>query len=95
MSKKIKTKLIEKEIDQIVIAQADDDSAWGKPVRVRKAKSASLSIPPELAARAAFLARVHRTKSVEEWLKRVIEERIELEEAAFMGLKQDLTSKVG
>lgn len=45
MSKKIKTKLIEKEIDQIVIAQADDDSAWGKPVRVRKAKSASLSIP--------------------------------------------------
>lgn len=95
MSKKIKTKLTEKEIDKVVIAQADDDSAWGKAIRVRRAKSASLSIPPELAARAAFLARVHRTKNMEEWLKRVIEERIELEEAAFIGLKQDLTSKVG
>ena len=95
MSVKTKKNLTEKEIDRLVIAQADDDSAWGKPIRVRKAKPASLSIPPELAARAAFLAQLHRTKNTEEWLRRVIEERIELEEAAFVGVKQDLTSKVG
>jgi len=90
-----KTKLTEKEIDRIVTSQADDDSAWGKPVRVRRKKSASVSIPPKLAARAAFLAQIHRKKSVEEWLTNVIEERIELEEAAFIGVKQDLSAKAG
>ena len=95
MSIKIKKKLTEKEIDRLVTAQAHDNSAWGKPVRVRRGKPGSLSIPPELAARAAFLAQLHRTKNMEEWLRQVIEERIELEEAAFIGVKQDLTSKMG
>jgi hypothetical protein len=90
-----KTKLTEEEIDQIVVSQVDDDSAWEKPVRVRRAKSASVSIPPELAARATFLAQLHRKKSLEEWLTHVIEERIELEEAAFVGAKQELSTKVG
>ncbi|MDP1715101.1 MAG: hypothetical protein Q8L41_10195 [Anaerolineales bacterium] len=44
--------------------------------------------------RAAFLTQLHRTKNMEEWLRRAIEERIELEEAAFIGDRQDLTSKV-
>lgn len=38
MSKRI-SNLSEEEIDQVVIAHADDDSAWGKPIRVRKSKS--------------------------------------------------------
>ncbi len=91
---KRKKNFSEKEIDALVIAQADDNSAWGKPIRVRNDKPASLSILPELAARAAFLAQLHRTKNTDEWLRRVIEERIELEEAAFMGVKQDFTSKI-
>ena len=90
---KSKKKLSEQAIDQIVTAQADDDAAWGKPVRVRRTKPASLSIPPDLAARAAFLARLHRTRNVEEWLTHVIQERVELEEAAFLGAKQDLAAK--
>jgi hypothetical protein len=57
--------------------QADDDSAWEKPIRVHQAAPASLSIPAELAARAAFLAR----------------ERIELEEVAFVEAKRDLARK--
>jgi hypothetical protein len=64
-------------------------------VRGRKTKAASLSIPPELAARAAFLAKLHRKSNVEEWLTRVIQERIELEEAAFVGAKQELTTRAG
>ncbi|MFH1905858.1 MAG: hypothetical protein ABIL11_00490 [Chloroflexota bacterium] len=56
-------------------------------------KNLSESIPPDLAARAAFLARLHRKTSVEEWLTRIIQERIELEEAAFTGAKQELTTK--
>jgi len=92
MSTRTKTtnKLSELEIDQIVAAQADDDTAWEQPIRVERSKPASLSLPGDLAARAAFLAQLHRTKSVEEWLTRAIQERIELEEAVFVGIKQDL-----
>ncbi len=88
-------KLTEHEIDQAVIAQADDNQAWEKPILVRRTSSASLSIPPELAARAAFLAKLHRKPNVEEWLTRVIQERIELEEAAFTGAKQEMATKTG
>jgi len=93
MTKKIKP--TEKQIDRIVVSQAENDSAWSKPVRARRKKSASVSIPPKLAARAAFLAQIHRKRNVEEWLTRVIEERIELEEAAFVGAKEDLSAKAG
>ena len=95
MSIKNKKTLSDTEIDRMVVSQANDNLAWEKPVRVRKAKSASVSIPPKLAARAAFLAQLHRTKNMEEWLTRVIEERIELEEAAFLGVKKDMTIKAG
>jgi hypothetical protein len=90
-----KKKSTESEIDKSVVKQADDDLAWGKTVRVRRAKGASFSISPELAARAAFLAKLHRKSNVAEWLERVIQERIELEEAAFVGVKQELTSRAG
>ena len=87
--------LSEQEIDGIVVAQANDDSAWEKPVRVHRTRPASLSIPADLAARAAFLAQVHRRTSVEEWLTHIIQERVELEEAAYIGVKHDLAAKVG
>jgi len=95
MSARDKTKrsLSEQEIDEIVVAQASDDSAWEKPIHVRRTKPASLSIPADLAARAAFLARLHRKTSVEEWLMHIIQERVELEEAAFVGVKRDLAVK--
>lgn len=82
-------KLSEEEIDRLVIAQADDDSAWVEPIRVSKSKTAAVSLPSELASRAAFFARLHRETSVEEWLKRIIEERINIEEAAFAESKRD------
>jgi hypothetical protein len=49
----------------------------------------------ELAARAAFLAQLHRKKSVKEWLQLIIQERVELEEAAFVGMKNDFRLKSG
>jgi hypothetical protein len=95
MSTKTKSNLSEQEIDQIVVVQADDDLAWEETVSVRRTKPAPLSIPADLAARAAFLARLHRTRSVEDWLTDVIRERVELEEAAFIGVKQELATKAG
>jgi hypothetical protein len=90
-----KKKPSEREVDQIVTAQANDDSAWEKPVHVRRTEPTSLSIPADLAARAAFLAHLHRTKNVDHWLTRIIQERIEMEEAAFIGAKQDLAARTG
>jgi len=86
-------RLSEAEIDQIVIGQAEDDTAWEAPVRVQHTAPAALALPAELAARAAFLAQLHHTPSVEDWLRRVIQERVELEEAAFVGIKRSLAAR--
>ncbi|MGA9623469.1 MAG: hypothetical protein WBL65_01620 [Bryobacteraceae bacterium] len=61
---------------------AADDSAWEAPIRVKRSKPASLAIPGELAARAAFLARLHREAGVAQW--------VELEELAFTEAKKKL-----
>lgn len=92
-NKTMKKKLSEEEIDDIVISQADNDSEWEEPIHVREAKSTSLSIPAELAARAAFLAHLHKESGVEEWLMRIIRERVELEEGAFVEAKRELITK--
>jgi len=90
-----KEKMSEQEIDRIVETQANEDSAWEKPIHVRRTEPAFLSIPADLAVRAAFLAQLHRTESVEEWLAHVIQERVELEEAAFIEVKQALAAGSG
>lgn len=87
--------LSEQEIDQIIIGQADDETAWDEPIRVQRDTPTDLSIPANLAARAAFLAQLHRTGSLEEWVARVVQERVELEEAAFREVKQALATRAG
>lgn len=86
-------KLSEKEIDQIVILQADNDDAWEDAVKVTKQKETALSLPAILASRAAFFAHLHREASLEDWIKRIIRERLEIEEAAFAGCKKELITK--
>lgn len=91
--KTTKKKLSEEGIDKIVVKQADNDFAWEKPIHVRKTKPTSLSVPADIAARAAFLARLHKEKGVEKWLIHIIRERIEIEEAAFVEAKRDIVAK--
>jgi hypothetical protein len=59
---------------------------------VKRSKPASLALPGELAARAAFLARLHREAGVAQWVERVVRERVELEELAFKEAKRKLAS---
>ncbi len=80
------------EIDKLVTAEANQDSAWEKVVSVRRPKSTSLSISADLAARAAFLAKLHRERRVDEWVERVLRERVEIEESAFTAAKKTLAS---
>ena len=84
-------KLSEQEIDEAVVVQGDDDSAWEQPIHVHKTAPASVSIPADLAARATFLAKLHRETRVQQWLTRIIRERIELEEVAFAEAKREIT----
>jgi hypothetical protein len=79
-------------IDQLVFSQASDESAWDAPVRVTRSEPAALSLPGELAARAAFLAKLHREAGIDKWVERVVRERVELEEFAFKETKRKLAS---
>lgn len=87
-------RLTQDEIDDRVIAQADDDSAWEPPIHVSR-KEAAIGLPANLAQRAAFLARLHRERNLQTWVERVIRERVELEERAFTQARRELASKTG
>ncbi len=83
------------EIDEMVIAHTDDETAWEPPVQVKRSRTASVSFPSSVAERAAFFARIHREKSLESWIKRVVQERLDIEEAAFTGFKKELMAAKG
>jgi hypothetical protein len=80
----------QEEIDQLVVAQADDDSAWETPIHVQPIALPSLPLPTELAIRAAFMARLHRETNVEEWLVHIIQERLDFEESIYGDVKREL-----
>lgn len=86
--------LTEEDVDEIVTAQANDPSAWAKPVHVKRPKGASLTIPSDLAARASFLARLQGSADLDEWVTHILRERIELEEGAFSRAHRDLSTKI-
>jgi hypothetical protein len=87
-------RLTEDEIDERVIAQVDDDSAWESAVHVSR-KQASVALSASLAQRAAFLARLHRERNLQSWVERVIRERVELEERALTQARRELRSRAG
>jgi predicted nucleic acid-binding protein len=64
---KKKNQLAEEEIDELVIAQADDNDAWEESVTVERDSAATLSLPPELASRAAFLPGCTRCLLLNGW----------------------------
>ena len=67
----------------------------GKIDQSSERKSHPRSLPAELAARAVFLAKLHREKNVQSWLARIIKERVEIEERAFSQAKRALSAQAG
>jgi len=84
-------RLMETEIDQIVEAQANDNSAWENPVFVQR-NFAALALPSQIAQKAAYFASLHKEVNSEIWLLRIIQERLDLEEAALNQIKVHLTN---
>jgi hypothetical protein len=84
------TSLSQEAIDRLVVSESEYDSAWEAPVQVKRSEPASLSLPGDLAARAAFLARLHREAGLDKWVERIVRERVELEEFAFSEARKKL-----
>ncbi len=88
-----KKAISEKDIDRAVIAEANDDSAWEAPVSVRKTAPTLVSLPAEIAARAAFVARLHRKTNLEQWITEILQERLAIEENIYSEVKRELSVK--
>ena len=84
---KHKKKLTEEEIDKLVIVEADDMTRWEKPITV---KPTSIRFSPSIIEKAKHLAKLHKARGYQTWLKQIVEERIEQEEKLLSDFKREL-----
>ncbi|MEK6690675.1 MAG: hypothetical protein AABY78_05150 [Nitrospirota bacterium] len=84
---KHKKRLAEEEIDRLIIAEADDMTKWEKPIAV---KPTSIRFSPSIIEKAKYLAKVHKARGYQTWLKQVVEERIKQEEKLLSDFKREL-----
>ncbi len=80
-------KVTEEEIDELVIAEANDMTKWGKPVAVRPTV---IRFSTSVIEKAKYLAKLHNTRGYQTWLKQIVEERIKLEEELLSDIKRGL-----
>ena len=74
-------KLSEKEIDELVIKDANDLSKWETPIEVKPGvKATVIRLNNQLIERAKFFASLYNIQSYQEWLEQIIQERIQQEE---------------
>jgi hypothetical protein len=77
-------------VDELVTAQADDDRAWTAPIFVRRSKPTAVLLSPAQAAQAAYFARLHHARDLDSWVRRVVQERLDWEQAALTVVKRRL-----
>ena len=87
-----KRKLTEGEIDRLVVAEANDMTKWGETVSV---KPTSIRLSPSIIQKAKYLARLHKTRGYQTWIKQVLQERIRLEEEILSGFKKESRAASG
>ncbi len=75
------------QIDDIVAAHADDATAWEDPIHIERMPG-TVALSGELLARVAFFARLHGVADVDEWVAQIIQERLGLEQAIYVGMKR-------
>ena len=82
-------KLAEEKIDEIVTKEAEDLTRWEAPILVKPAGVGSIRLSLETIRKAKHLAKLHKLRGYQAWLKQIIEERIQLEEDILTELKQE------
>ncbi len=85
-----KRKLSEQEKDRYVVAVAKDMTKWEKPIAV---KPTSIRLSPTIIEKAKYFATLHKARGYQSWLKRIVEERIRMEEEIVSDYKR--ASKAG
>ena len=83
-----KKKLTEEEIDEIVTKEADDLTKWEEPIFIKPAGATSIRLSSETIKKAKYLAKIHKFRGYQTWLKQIIEERIRIEEEILTELRQ-------
>lgn len=83
----------ESAIDELVTAQANDERAWTAPIHARRTKPIAISLSPSLATQATYFARLHHERDLDSWVRRVVQERLDWEQAALAVVKRRLRRK--
>jgi len=89
--KKNSKKLTNEQIDEIVTKESDDLSKWEEPIEVKAPQAVLLRLSPELIQKIKFLATIHKTDNYQNWLEKIIKERIQLEDELLDSIKEDFT----
>jgi len=89
--KKNSKKLTNEQIDEIVTKESDDLSKWEEPIEVKAPQAILLRLSPELIQKIKFLATIHKTDNYQNWLEKIIKERIQLEDELLDSIKEDFT----
>ena len=88
--KNIKTSKKDKTVDDIVIKEANESSAWDSEKKVTpKLSPTSIRLSTRTIERAKFFAKVHKERGYQTWLKRIIEDRINTEYELFRRLGKE------
>lgn len=83
----MKRKLSQKEIDDLVIAQADDDRHWGRWAAVNPSKPVSIRLSEKTIAALKLLAKLRHEKGYQTLLKKWIDERLVYEHRILQALR--------
>lgn len=77
---KARGRYTEREINEIVTADAESMSKWDTPTKVKPAVAKAIYLSPTIVRKAKVIAQRMRMPSYRVWLRKVIEDRITQEE---------------
>lgn len=66
----------EQEIDNIVIAEANNRSKWTRPTLVTPPKSLAVFLTPRVSKKVKSMARKRHIKNYHKWISRIVERHL-------------------
>lgn len=90
----MKRKLSQKEIDDLVTAQADDDRLWGGWIAVNPSRPVSIRLSEKTIASLKTLAKLKKEKGYQTLLKRWIDERLIYEQRVLREIRSLLATQI-